>query len=75
MKSPLESFSKFLYIGSREIYGVSVSHFWHIVIFYPLLMVSGLGHLKESFENEVGEKYKEFSRCKNFSLINRSKMR
>jgi hypothetical protein len=22
-------------------------------------MVSGLGHLRESFENEVGEKYKE----------------
>jgi hypothetical protein len=38
-------------------------------------MVSGLGHLRESFENEVGEKYKEFSRCKFFSLINRSKMR
>jgi hypothetical protein len=23
-------------------------------------MVSGLGHLRESFENEVGKKYKEF---------------
>jgi hypothetical protein len=33
-------------------------------------------HLRESFENEVGEKYKEFSRCKPFfKNLNRSKMR
>jgi hypothetical protein len=29
MKSPLESFSKFLYIESREIYGVPVSPLAH----------------------------------------------
>jgi hypothetical protein len=35
IKYPLESFSKFLYIESREIYGVSVSHFWHMIITGP----------------------------------------
>jgi hypothetical protein len=47
MKSPFESFSKFFYIESREIYGVTVSHFWHIGIFYPLLMISRVGSSRE----------------------------
>jgi hypothetical protein len=41
-------------------YEVEVSFFWHIVIFCPFFMVPGLGHLKESFENEVGENTRSF---------------
>jgi hypothetical protein len=39
-------------------------------------MVSGFGHFKskgKTLENDVGEKYKKFSRCKHFFTY-RSKM-
>jgi hypothetical protein len=54
------SFNVVLHVESRGIYGVSVSHFWHIVFFYPFLMVLRVGSPKGIIENEVGKKYKEF---------------
>jgi hypothetical protein len=52
-------------------HGVSVSHFWHIVICCPFLIVPGLGHLskRKTFEKWCGREYKKFSRCKHFFNI------
>jgi hypothetical protein len=66
------AFHVVLHVGSRKIYGVSASHFRHILIFYPFLMVSGVGSSNEKgkpLENDVGEKYKKFSRGNIFLYI------
>jgi hypothetical protein len=51
------AFNVVLHVGSRKIYGVSASHFWHILYLLSFVMVPGLGNLiqKVTFEDELWE--------------------